>query len=102
MSDRSEQTGWGAEAVREERVARATVDEIDAMPREHHSVPKPRAHLALGLTDRDDEWVTASAVAGKAEVFVTVDKGLTTLKKPPLNIVAPRGHWELFQRSPKL
>lgn len=75
------------------------VSEVESMLREHSVVPRPKAHLALGLADRSDEWVVASATAGQAEVLVTGDVGLLGLASPPLPIISPRGLWERFRRG---
>ena len=50
-----------------------SIDEIEGLVREATVVEKPRKHLGLKITDPDDEWVVASAVAGAADVLVTGD-----------------------------
>lgn len=50
--------------------------------------------------DPDDDWVLATAVAGKADVIVTGDKDLLVLKRfQGIPIVAPRGFLELLQQK---
>jgi putative PIN family toxin of toxin-antitoxin system len=82
------------------KVAARTVDEIEAALRESVVVETPAEHLDLGISDPDDEWVVASAVAGGADVLVTGDAALLKLgKRAPLPIVSPRGLWERLRAS---
>lgn len=84
------------------RVPAARTQDIEKVLREHEVVPKPRRHLALGLDDRDDEWIVASAVAGRVDLLVTGDTGLLKLgKKSPVVVVSPRGLWERLRLSPE-
>jgi len=53
--------------------------------------------LAVSLPDPDDEPIVASALSGKAQVFVTGDKALLELGKVEgLPIVSPRKFWEIL------
>jgi len=48
--------------------------------------------------DPDDDWILATAVAGKADVIVTGDKDLLVLKRfRNIPIVGPRGFLEMLQ-----
>jgi putative PIN family toxin of toxin-antitoxin system len=77
------------------RVPPAMLQDIETILREHEVVPKPRRHLGVGLADRDDEWIVASAVAGHAELLVTGDAALLKLgNRSPVAVVSPRGMWE--------
>lgn len=50
--------------------------------------------------DPDDDWILATAVAGKADVIVTGDKDLLVLKRfRSIPIVAPRGFLEVLQQK---
>jgi putative PIN family toxin of toxin-antitoxin system len=76
----------------------STIDEIDALLRESTVVPRPDDHLRLGISDRDDEWIVASAVAGSADVLVTGDAALLAIAaRAPVRIVSPRGLWEMLR-----
>ena len=76
------------------------IDEIEALLRESAVVKKPKKHLALKISDPDDEWIVASAVAGGADVLVTGDAAVLRIaKRAPLPIVNPRGLWELLRSS---
>ena len=53
-----------------------------------------------GRTRSDDRWVCASAVEGRAEVFVTGDRDLLDVAgAASLKIVDPRGFWQLGRKS---
>jgi predicted nucleic acid-binding protein len=82
------------------KLPRGLIDEIDDLLREAVLVPKPKAHLKLGISDPDDEWIVASAVAGKADVLVTGDSALLeAASSVPLPVVNPRGLWDLLRAS---
>ena len=54
-------------------------------------------NLAAPLPDPDDEAIVASALLGKAQVFVTGDKALLGLGSVEgLPVVSPRQFWELL------
>lgn len=69
--------------------------EIESLLRSQTVVPCPRDHLALGLRDADDEWVVASAVAGRADALVTGDADIVAAKHVlPVAVYSPREFWE--------
>jgi uncharacterized protein len=71
------------------------VANIEHLLRDHEVVAKPRRHLDLGLRDPDDEWIVASAVAGKADALVTGDRDiLETTVHLPIRVYNPRQFWE--------
>ena len=50
--------------------------------------------------DTDDDWVLATAAAGRVDVIVTGDKDLLVLKRfRSIPIVTPRGFLELLQQK---
>jgi uncharacterized protein len=57
-------------------------------------VPRPPEPDALAVTDPDDAWVVATAMAGRADVLVTGDAALLAAAPgAPLPILSPRGFW---------
>jgi putative PIN family toxin of toxin-antitoxin system len=80
------------------KLPKKTIDEIEVLLRDQVVVLTPTDHLNLGITDPDDEWIVAEAMAGEADVLVTGDAALHKLgKRAPLPIVSPRGLWELLR-----
>ena len=55
--------------------------------------------VQLNLRDADDERILANALAGRADVFVTGDRELLSLKKVKgIHIVSPRGMWAILRK----
>jgi uncharacterized protein len=80
------------------KLSKNAIDEIEALLRDQTVVKTPTEHLGLGISDPDDEWVVAEAMAGEADVLVTGDAALQKLgKRAPLPIVSPRGLWETLR-----
>jgi len=75
-----------------------TIEEIAALLRESTVVRRPADHLVLGIADGDDEWIVASAVAGRADVLVTGDAAMLEIAaRAPIKIVSPRGLWDTLR-----
>ena len=84
-------------AVLEERIKlpASTVAEIVALLRAQEVVPKPAQPSSLPIRDADDQWIGASAVAGRADVLITGDQDLLAVaRESPVPILSPRGFWE--------
>ena len=79
---------------RKGRLPAQQIGAIETFLREQPVAPSPAQTLELGLVDADDEWVLASAVLAKADLFVTGDRGVLACSNPPLPLVNPRGCWE--------
>jgi len=80
------------------KLPKKAIDEIEALLREGIVIEKPKKHLGLKITDPDDEWVVASAVAGAADVLVTGDSAvLKVASRAPVKIINPRGFWDLLR-----
>jgi len=64
-------------------------------------VPRPGALFPLEIRDSTDAWVLATAVNGQADVLVTGDADLLTVREhAPLAIMDPRAFWEPLRSSP--
>jgi putative PIN family toxin of toxin-antitoxin system len=76
-----------------------TVNEIEALLREHEVTPRPRAASELPIADPDDRWVLAAAVDAGADVLVTGDRDLLDVAaESPVRIVSPREFWQLLRK----
>lgn len=74
-----------------------TIDEFEALLREYDVVPKPTKPAVFDVRDRDDQWVLASAIDGRADVLVTGDKDLLAARRSPVRILNPRDFWSLLR-----
>ena len=65
--------------------------------------PKPIPPSSIPVRDEDDQWVLASALAAKTDVFVTGDKDLLDVANEVsgLTITDPRGFWNLVKKRPR-
>jgi putative PIN family toxin of toxin-antitoxin system len=65
--------------------------------------PKPTSPSSIPVCDEDDQWVLASALAAKADVFVTGDKDLLDVANEVsgLTITDSRGFWNLVKKRPR-
>jgi putative PIN family toxin of toxin-antitoxin system len=65
--------------------------------------PKPISPPSIPVHDEDDRWVLASALAAKADVFVTGDKDLLDVVSQVADLVItdPRGFWSLAKKRPR-
>jgi putative PIN family toxin of toxin-antitoxin system len=80
--------------VRKIRIAQATVDDFLALLREEAELIEERQNPSVAIEDADDVAIVASAIAGRAEVFVTGDSALLQLREVDgLSIVSPRELW---------
>ena len=74
---------------------------IEALIRRYHVEAGPERIYELGLSDRSDEWVVASAINTGAEVFVTGDKDFLegTHAVTEIRILSPRAFREKLRRA---
>ena len=80
------------------KLSKDAIDEIESLLRDQVVVSTPEEHLGLRISDADDEWIVAEAVAGDVDVLVTGDAALQKMgKRAPLPIVSPRGLWDTFR-----
>ena len=81
------------------RVARDTIQELEAYLRDHATVVKAATKPRITGLDAADAAVVAEAMAGDADVLVSGDQDLLRLAAPPVRIVSPRGLWEALRRA---
>ena len=80
------------------KLSKDAIDEIESLLRDQVVVSTPEEHLGLRISDADDEWIVAEAVAGDVDVLVTGDAALQKMgKRAPLPIVSPRGLWDTLR-----
>ena len=79
------------------------IQEILAFLESQTVQPKPISPPSIPVRDEDDRWVLASALAAKADVFITGDKGLLDVANEVsgLTITDPRGFWSLAKKRPR-
>jgi putative PIN family toxin of toxin-antitoxin system len=69
--------------------------EVVAFVRSQGDVIAPERPAVWPQRDRDDRWIVAAAIEGRADVLVTGDRDLLEdAQEAPLPIVSPRGFWE--------
>ncbi len=84
------------------RVPKDLAADILAMLREFPVTPVPRELPRIAIRDKNDVPVLASALSAGADVLVTGDKDLLSLRaKLPLRILSPRQMWETMRGSAK-
>ena len=80
------------------RVPSATVAEILTLLAGFETVAKPDSPSDIAVRDKDDAWVLASALAGRADVLITGDRDLLAVgDMHGLHILDPRGFWSLLK-----
>ena len=78
-----------------------TVGEVQHLLRQDTTLAPAGELPEVVLDDADDLRVLASAVAGGAEVFVTGDKAVQTLRRVgEMDILSPRQFWERLTGGP--
>jgi uncharacterized protein len=77
------------------------VAEVESFLRGYHVEPQPRRLPPLRLRDRNDLLVVGSALEAGADLLITGDREILTLKKKPtvLGIVSPREFWVMASGS---
>lgn len=82
-------------------VPAAMVEEIENFLRGYHVEPRPGNVPNLRLGDRNDLLVVGSALNAQAEILITGDQEMLSLKEKPegLRIVSPREFWNLAAKG---
>lgn len=61
---------------------------------EFETIARPATRVEGSVRDPDDEWILASALAGRADVLVTGDPDLLCLRDAGVEVLSPRQFWE--------
>lgn len=86
--------------LRKLRLPVSLVEEVDAFLRLHATIVDAAPGLTIRNLDDNDRAVLAEAAAGNADVLVTGDQDLLKLgERAPVQILSPRGFWELLRTS---
>ena len=86
--------------IKKLKVPESKVSNVMRFLRNQHVEPVPDRPSEVKVRDDDDRWVLESAIRAKADILVTGDKDLLDLSKevPQLEIISPRGFWELLKK----
>lgn len=80
-------------------LAEPLVAEVEHFLRSQNVAAEPAELPDVSIRDKQDLRVLASAIAGRAEVFVTGDRDfLEASRGIPIRVVTPRGFWELLRQ----
>ena len=80
------------------KVPQALAGEIERFLREHDVVSKPKSPGPVRLRDSSDEWIVASALAGRADIIISGDADLQVLGgSAPIPVLSPRQFWDSLQ-----
>lgn len=82
------------------RLPKERREAILAFLRKHHVEPAPETLPSIPLRDPDDLPILASAIAARADVLVTGDNDLLSIRdQVAIPITDPRGFWSLLRGS---
>jgi len=82
------------------KIETGLADEIRAELESDVEVVEPARLPRPVCRDKDDDWVLATALAGRAEVIVSGDKNLLTIKEfQGIKILSPRQFVEWMDRQ---
>jgi len=80
------------------RMPASAAAEVIGFLRAHAEVVRPDAPASVPKRDREGRWVVAAALHDKADVLVSGDDDLLSMKSNlPVAIVSPRGFWEMLR-----
>ena len=88
----------GKSLARKLGVPKSLVEEfVEILVQDAHFA-QPSALPGVKVRDRDDLTILSAALNGKADLFITGDKELLTLRSVgPMDIVNPRKFWEVLR-----
>jgi predicted nucleic acid-binding protein len=82
------------------KIPPSVVSELIQFLKEDSVLSLPANPSDVSLRDKGDLIILASALGGRADLFVTGDKEVLELRKVgPMEIVSPRGFWEKLKES---
>lgn len=77
----------------------ATIKALESLLRRQAAVVAAESPTAVGSLDSTDAAVLNEAIAGSVDVFVTGDRELLDLSESAVQIVSPRGLWDILRRA---
>ena len=77
----------------------ATIKTLEGLLRRQAAIVAAESDAAIDGLDSADTAVLHEAAAGSVDVFVTGDRELQDLRQSAVQIVSPRGLWDMLRRA---
>jgi putative PIN family toxin of toxin-antitoxin system len=71
---------------------------VDLLLSQLDVLPKPAKPSAVPVRDSSDRWILATAMAGGADILITGDRDLLSVRTMlPVRVLDPRSFWDLLR-----